>query len=154
MKAATPQVCPSLLLHLLQTLNFCVAAIIFFCWVCACAINLDGQNLTYSSPSLEMVPSMFSSVCIKRHVSGASILLACKSTDSSNSIVCCNLLYNCTLNQIHSLLPMSHCDQACYFLGGKKFLLVITQKSIMRVDFLPGGVSSFQKNLWNRIKLK
>lgn len=68
------------------------------CWMRAGAIRLDELSLAHSSPPLKMVPNMFSSVCIECHVSRTAMLLACKSADLSNSILCCNLLYNYTLN--------------------------------------------------------
>lgn len=74
----------------------CVCSL--FCWMHAGATSLDELSLAHSSPPLGMVPNVFSSVYIDCHVSGTAVFLACKPVELSNSILCCNLLYNYTLN--------------------------------------------------------
>ena len=69
-----------------------------FCWMRAGAVSLDELSLALSSPLLEMVPNVVSSVCIECHVSGTDMLLACKSIYLSNSMLRCNLLHNYTLH--------------------------------------------------------
>lgn len=82
--------------------EFLCACHLFFCGMHAGAISLDELSLAYSSPPLEMVTHVFrsaqSALSAMVHDSWTAMILACKSVGLTNSTLCCNLLYNYTLN--------------------------------------------------------